>query len=446
MDVSIKFDQPEATYTNGDTVEGSVVLYCKSTITLSKVTVTLSGKSTSGLSGTSGLLLHRRNRESHRFVHETQDITPYTDNLKSAKQEPVKLSFGYHSFPFRLNIPWLAECKVCPAGGSRELPPSMCNLVKDADISYKVDTSVTVRNILKENISRSVKIYVWPLDERPLSVSRMAPDSFPCTSKISASISGVTHRPGSTQQTDDLILIPSVADPAQISVESRFPQDFALTCGRDVAMSLNVKKCDKYLGTLSLQSFQMLLVGYTNISGQPAAQGQTEFWMIQSLSNIDYKISDAYDAVGSGKYISEEMWEGKPLPMSVIPSFKSCNLERRYELEILMGFQCEAPRGRVKFVQLCVPVKVYSGIIPGQCTNAKNDPNSQAGSFDLSFQADDVRSHSRNYRREDSITRPVSHISRHSVPASPPPTYSQATLTSMNNGLRREEIMAERKW
>lgn len=66
MDVSIKFDQPEATYTNGDTVQGSIVLYCKSTITLSKVTVTLSGKSTSVLSGTSGLLLHRKNRESHR--------------------------------------------------------------------------------------------------------------------------------------------------------------------------------------------------------------------------------------------------------------------------------------------------------------------------------------------------------------------------------------------
>lgn len=66
MDATIEFDYPDATYTNGDTIYGAIVVYCTSSITLSNITVSLIGESKSTLTSTSGLLLHKINREKHR--------------------------------------------------------------------------------------------------------------------------------------------------------------------------------------------------------------------------------------------------------------------------------------------------------------------------------------------------------------------------------------------
>jgi hypothetical protein len=120
MDATIQFDYPDATYTNGDTIYGAIVVYCTSTVTLSNITVNLVGESKSMLTGTSSLLLHRQNREKHRVgplwprlltvtkvfkvVHDKQDILPYSHSFDDSKHEPAKLGFGYHSFPFGLQV------------------------------------------------------------------------------------------------------------------------------------------------------------------------------------------------------------------------------------------------------------------------------------------------------------------------------------------------------
>lgn len=88
----------------------------------------------------------------------------------------------------------------------------------------------------------------------------------------------------------------------------------------------------------------MLLVGFTDIRAQSTQHGQMTFWMIQSLSNLEFQVSSTEDAMGSETKIDEALWEGKALPDEVIPSFETCNLGRRYELEILMGFQCGSPK------------------------------------------------------------------------------------------------------
>jgi hypothetical protein len=221
----------------------------------------------------------------------------------------------------------------------------MHDVVENAEIVYKIDASVTFRgSMLKATLAKIVEINVWPLDTRPITVSRRDSDSFPCTWGISVSVSGVTDRSKLHQQGEDLIHLPSIADPAQIVVEARFPEDYGLTCGNDVAMSLNVKRISSFPGSLLLQSFQMLLIGYTEIGSRTATHVETGSWMIQSLSSLNLHISDADDAEGSEMTIGNELWGAQSLPMSVIPSFKTCNLCRRYELEISMGFQCEAPR------------------------------------------------------------------------------------------------------
>jgi hypothetical protein len=221
----------------------------------------------------------------------------------------------------------------------------MHDVVQDAEVLYKIDASVTFRgSMFKTTVAKIVEINVWPLDTRPITVSRKVSGSFPCTSSISASVLGVNDRSNPYQQGEDLMHFPSIADPAQILVEARFPEDYGLTCGNDVAMSLNLRKMSAFPGSLFLQSFQMLLIGYTEIGPRTAIHVETGSWMIQSLSNLNLYVNDANDAEGSEMAIGNGLWTGQPLPMSVIPSFKTCNVGRRYELEISMGFQCEAPR------------------------------------------------------------------------------------------------------
>lgn len=221
----------------------------------------------------------------------------------------------------------------------------MHDVVQDAEVLYKVEASVTSRgSMLKATVTKVVEINVWPLDMRPITVSRTVSDSFPCTSGVLVNVPSVTDRSNLHQQGEDLIHFPSIADPAQILVEARFPEDYSLTCGNDVAMSLIVRKMSAFPGSLLLQSFQILLIGYTEIGARTATHIETGSWMIQSLSNLSLHISDADDTEGSEMIVSNGLWRGHPLPMSVIPSFKTCNVGRRYELEISMGFQCEAPK------------------------------------------------------------------------------------------------------
>jgi hypothetical protein len=131
-----------------------------------------------------------------------------------------------------------------------------------------------------------------------------------------------------------------MADSAQILISASFPPDFSLTCGHDITMCLNVRKLNRFPCDMYLQNFQMLLVGYTDIRAGTVAHGQIEFWIIQSLSNLGLKNGSADDNVGTVREIDPSLWKGKTLPESVIPSFETCNVDRRYVLEILMGFQC----------------------------------------------------------------------------------------------------------
>lgn len=135
---------------------------------------------------------------------------------------------------------------------------------------------------------------------------------------------------------------PQLAESAQILINARFLEDFALRCTSDIAMQLSVRKLNSYPADLYLQSFQILLVGYTDIRAGSARHGQMSFWTVQSLSNMEIKIFGAEDGPDTIREIDPTLWEGKALPATAVPSFSSCNVDRKYELEILMGFQCRS--------------------------------------------------------------------------------------------------------
>lgn len=145
-------------------------------------------------------------------------------------------------------------------------------------------------------------------------------------------------------QLEDMDLLSSLYAPARILVTASFPEDYVLRCRSDISMRLMVKKLDSFAADLYLQSFQALLVGYTDIRSGRVSHSEISFWMIQSLSNLGLRLFSDDDDGGASRDIDSHLWEGRPLPDSVVPSFESCNVDRRYELEIMMGFQCESTK------------------------------------------------------------------------------------------------------
>jgi hypothetical protein len=72
MVVSIEFDHSDSTFTNGDTIHGKIVLYNPSTITVSRLTVALTGQSVLSLTDADGLLGNWKQQEKHRVWHRSR--------------------------------------------------------------------------------------------------------------------------------------------------------------------------------------------------------------------------------------------------------------------------------------------------------------------------------------------------------------------------------------
>ncbi|KAH7068204.1 hypothetical protein BKA63DRAFT_494864 [Paraphoma chrysanthemicola] len=381
MDVSIQLDHPNTTFTNGDTIHGKIVVYSPNKITVSKLTVCLTGESVLSIRDTNGILGNWKQQEKHRFIHERQVIVPHRTD-ESQHRENIKLDFGYHSFWFSLKIPDSPDCCSCPPNspvfqsgiekqGSRsgDLPPSMKHLIEGVDVSYRTDVAITtLRSVFKSTLTKTLPITVWPVDPQlPLGI--LPASEFLSVDSTTAKILGPpTSLPPNTttRSPQDPYLISSTHETAELLITAHFLPDFTLTHGRHVVMHLDVTQLNSTSHDLYLQSFQMLILGYTDIRVGTATHTDLSRWTVASRSNLERKLFSAHAELGSDCHINSDLWEGKNVDTAVVPSFEACGVARRYEVEILMGFQCKGGAtdkvGRVLFVQLRTPMRISSGL------------------------------------------------------------------------------------
>jgi len=138
---------------------------------------------------------------------------------------------------------------------------------------------------------------------------------------------------------------------------------------------------------------QIELISHTKILAHGLTHTETGTWVVVSRSNMGLALGNPDDKAGTDWAIDPNLWNAVPLPNSVAPSFETCNIERRYELEIRVGLTHGTPgnmkvfcnfvlsvprltRDRLRLLtsiqpQLIVlplrmPVKIYSGIAPPQ--------------------------------------------------------------------------------
>jgi hypothetical protein len=90
-------------------------------------------------------------------------------------------------------------------------------------------------------------------------------------------------------------------------------------------------------------SLQVLLIGSTEVRAQDVMRNETSTWVLMSFNGLSLPIGNPSDPLRTETVVDNKLWNQIPLPNTVAPSFDTCNLTRRYELEVRVGLGYGTP-------------------------------------------------------------------------------------------------------
>jgi hypothetical protein len=117
-------------------------------------------------------------------------------------------------------------------------------------------------------------------------------------------------------------------------VEARLPSPAIVTCNEPIPLRIIVRNLTQSPEQLFLMSLQINLIGSTEIRALDVARTETVSWAMMSLESLAVPIGGPGDKLRTDTLLDEKLWDAVPLPNTVAPSFHTCNLSRRYELEV----------------------------------------------------------------------------------------------------------------
>lgn len=344
--------------------------------------------------------------ESSQIVHENHKVLykvlqVYPDEDVPAHSVPVVLQPGQHSWDFKFRVPFNNACGdpnamakiggLAGAGGfagpsffgmggirlmdgskqlfyrhvTKTLPPSFTGFPREAEIRYYVKVTIQRPGLFKENFRHQLGFKFLPIEPpRPPSTNQEAyarrPFTFrpkspgvnngalspqPTTSKRNSmfgrksSSHAVSTANGATSSPPS-----ELEQPPSIEISARLPHPSILTCNKAVPLRLIAKKLVASSAQCYLASIQIDLVGSTVVRCQDLVNTETTRWVIVSRTGLAIPLQQGpNDAVGTETEINRVLWENKPLPNTVMPSFVTCNLKRAYSLELKLGVSWGKP-------------------------------------------------------------------------------------------------------
>ncbi|KAG6103276.1 hypothetical protein E4U14_006338 [Claviceps sp. LM454 group G7] len=326
--------------------------------------------------------------ENHKILYKVQQVFP--DEYHSSTSNPFgafPLQPGEHTFPFQFKLPINNACsdpnamaKLGGLGGvggfgsggglfgmggvrvmdgtkqllfrhvTRTLPPSLTGYPMEAEIRYYIKVTVQRPGFLKENWRIQMGYKFLPIEpprppktgqevfaRRPFTFRPRSP--VPQTKKKSSFFSSKSDKnsqpdtPGASASNSQ-----NAAPAPSVEMSAWLPHPAVLTCNKAVPLRLIAKKLVDCPEQLTLVSFQMELIGMTEVRTHNLFDNKINRWVIASSVDLNIPLTSKSDAaVGSEVTIPDSLWRDKPLPNTVAPSFVTCNLSRRYELELKLG-------------------------------------------------------------------------------------------------------------
>ena len=287
-----------------------------------------------------------------------------------------------------------------------------------------------------------------------------------------------TSMSSATTNSDDQI-------PPKVEVDARLPDPAILTSNYKLPLRLLIKRLDEGSLPLYLQTLQVELVGSTKVRAGQITRTESSSWVVSSRSNLNQYLEfpepeRSLDGGGNdgvaqadlkpaaGKETSEASiaaplttqissnektdlneaakaasrliwldptpWE-QQIPQTVAPTFKICNIERSYALEVRIGIGYGAQSAKNQIVlPLRLTCEVWSGISPPKSLVAAMEsrpdlpPNKPVMKKPLSAQA---AANVANYQAQAqaSVQPSPSNVQYAPLPVGeeePPPSYEDA--------------------
>lgn len=434
MSIRIALDNQPEFYTNLDYVAGRIVLGLNRSEQVGSIVVKLEGEAATALQipnayeqelgirpgppqGPPGSIA----AENHKILYKVQQVFP--DEYYASSSNPYgayPLQPGEHEFPFKFKLPINNACSdpmamskiggVAGAGGfggglfgmggvrvmdgskqlfmrhvTRTLPPSLTGYPMEAEIRYYIKVTVQRPGFLKENWRYQVGFKFLPIEPpRPKKTSQEAFARRPFTFRPRASQSDkkrnsfLGKKPSKAEDSETSDSKTSEAGEAaaapSLEMSARLPHPAVFTCNQPVPLRLIAKKLNTNDEQVYLTSFQMDLIGITEVRAQNLATHKLNRWVVASNTSLNIPLTFSPDAkVGDEFVVPDHVWKNQPLPNTVAPSFYSCNLSRRYELEVKLGLSWGKPKtGLLSNSQpqaIYLPlhfaqVDIFSGITP----------------------------------------------------------------------------------
>ncbi|KNG83637.1 hypothetical protein ANOM_007200 [Aspergillus nomiae NRRL 13137] len=348
MDLQVRLDQEWGAYTEKDTVSGHLIFRNKAPVNISTITVKLSGIATSRLN--SG-----RYVESHQLFQRFQNVFPPQKITEIPVSRSLTVGSGTHIFPFSLTFPATSECHKISLDESkpnqsctgflhrknkthhllRKLPPSTGDTLSAWEVRYFLDVTITKTGILKgvEKL-QTRNILFYPVHEfsPPKSILRRR-----CLLAIS-------HDSVST------------SSPLAFQVDVELLNGQCLLLGYPIPLRIKLTKVGDRECFVWLNDFQTMLVGSTETHASGLVEKDTQFQVIQTMSNIHHVVSHDRALNGAELCIGDSIWNKHRLPTTLTPSFETCNISQTYTLEVRLGLQCGYSKFRTTILEFSFPV------------------------------------------------------------------------------------------
>lgn len=355
MSVRIQFDKSHAFYTNLDFISGRIILSLTSDDAVSAIVAKLEGESRTQLRRPIGPRDNRQTvvMENHKILYKVTQVFPDQHPANGPNTgSAFTLRAGKHEYPFRFKIPFNNGCadpqqqQMAGFGGlglsgfqqmqyrhvRKTLPPSLTGFPGEAEIRYYVKVTVQRPGIFKENRRSAIGFRFLPIEP---------PRPPPTTNEVFARRpfgfqSGLaSHAKKSSMFRKNSKPLSDTAPAGE--VDARLPSPAILTCNEPVPLRLIVKKTNQSAENVFLVSLQVHLHGYTEVRALDVGRTETSTWSLMSANGLSIPIGSPSDPPRKEITVDSHLWDRIPLPNTVAPSFQTCNLTRKYEIEIRVG-------------------------------------------------------------------------------------------------------------
>ncbi|KIW34968.1 uncharacterized protein PV07_01697 [Cladophialophora immunda] len=392
MSVRIQFDQPvQRCYTNLDFVSGNVILILPNDATISAVTVKLEGESRTRLAVPKFPNNERSDKkrselELHKLLYKVITVFPTPELQERSSGAAYTLLAGQYLYPFKFKFPFNNDCQRNPSAlkdiklghvnvqfapdttrhVKKTLPPSLSGFPGEAEIKYYVKATIVRPKFFQENIRAIADINFLPIEpprppnrhEETFARRKRQFQRYPAESQ--KKMAGLFGRKSSTPTSAE-------EEPPAFQVDARLPSPAIITCNEPLPLRILVEKLNDSSATAYLKMLQIELTGYTQVRALDLERTETTKWPLMSQANMNMPLGNPSDKGRKEWKLPSRLWEDFPLPNTVCPSFDTCNISRRYELEVTVGLahaMASGLRPELMVLPLRLPVLVYSGIAP----------------------------------------------------------------------------------